>query len=46
LEFNFVKNFSSFVGCGPDMNPTQAFCGQIGAIYTFAQTLSPQQVKT
>jgi hypothetical protein len=33
-----------FIGCGPEMdNPTQAFCGQLGAVYMFAQSISPNQ---
>lgn len=32
-----------FIGCGPEADATQAFCGQLGAIYMFAQAISPQQ---
>lgn len=33
-----------FVGCGPEMDSNQAFCGQIGAIYLLSQNLTPEQV--
>ncbi|CAD5222556.1 unnamed protein product [Bursaphelenchus xylophilus] len=32
-----------FVGCGPEPNPNEAFCGQLGAVYLFSQHLSPDQ---
>ncbi|KAI6202519.1 Rugose [Aphelenchoides besseyi] len=32
-----------FIGCGPEMEASQSFCGQLGAIYMFAQAISPAQ---
>ncbi|KAE9554648.1 hypothetical protein FO519_002135 [Halicephalobus sp. NKZ332] len=32
-----------FIGCGPEADPNQAFCGQIGAIYVFSQSITAQQ---
>uniref|UniRef100_A0A914C7G9 Neurobeachin n=1 Tax=Acrobeloides nanus TaxID=290746 RepID=A0A914C7G9_9BILA len=32
-----------YIGCGSDPDPNQAFCGQMGAVYVFAQSISLQQ---
>lgn len=35
-----------FIGCGLEMDATQAFCGQLGAIYLFSQAISAQQANS
>ncbi|CAD5217413.1 unnamed protein product [Bursaphelenchus okinawaensis] len=41
---NTSENFDRcFVGCGPEPNLNEAFCGQLGAIYLFSQHLSLDQ---
>ncbi len=43
----FFQHFDKcFIGCSPEGDQESSFCGQMGAVYVFSETLSLQKVNS